>query len=309
MPAATWAVTRATSAYASEGPAAEPQATSFRAAFTPRYPELRRVQLICLLQFRDERAELPDWLASVTPHVDGIVALDDGSTDGGAELLAAHPKTRDILIEPPDRPGWDEPRNHRRLVEAGLRHDADWLLCLDADDRLELEVRLLAPSTLSSGPPEYRAAGLNYREVWSRRDEWRCDGIWGSRTAPTPSADGPLRVRRAPAPRAQGAAQRAHRRHPPDLDTDIYHLGMLTPELRTARRARYEALDPGERYQPGIGYAYLTDDGPGAAHDRARAGVLAGVSELACVCCASARSRRSSTRCAASRTRSTSSSS
>jgi hypothetical protein len=34
---------------------------------------------------------------------------------------------------------------------------------------------------------------------------------------------------------------------------------MLTAELREARRNRYELLDPTARWQPKIGYAYLTD--------------------------------------------------
>ena len=218
------------------------------------------MQLICLLQFRDERAELGDWLTNVTAHVDGIVALDDGSTDGGAELLAAHPKTREILVNPPDRPGWDEPGNHRRLVESALQHDADWLLCLDADDRLEREFRARVEHVLERRP-DYRAAGLNYREVWGRRDQWRCDGIWGgkSRAGLFKRMDHyvfderPLHALKAP---LNALTDGIH----PIVDADIYHLGMLTPERRAARRRRYETLDPDERYQPGIGYAYLTDE-------------------------------------------------
>jgi hypothetical protein len=38
----------------------------------------------------------------------------------------------------------------------------------------------------------------------------------------------------------------------------LYHLGMLTEDDRSARRARYERLDPDARWQE-IGYAYLTD--------------------------------------------------
>ena len=42
----------------------------------------RRVRLLALLAARDEMEQLPAWLRNIAPHVDGIVALDDGSRDG-----------------------------------------------------------------------------------------------------------------------------------------------------------------------------------------------------------------------------------
>ena len=44
----------------------------------------------------------------------------------------------------------------------------------------------------------------------------------------------------------------------PPGDLYLYHLRMLEPAARLARRQRYERLDPDCRYQA-IGYAYLTD--------------------------------------------------
>jgi glycosyltransferase involved in cell wall biosynthesis len=44
-----------------------------------------RIRLICVTPFRNERRYLADFLANVAPQVDGIVALDDGSSDGSGE--------------------------------------------------------------------------------------------------------------------------------------------------------------------------------------------------------------------------------
>src|SRR4051794_11838109 len=92
----------------------------------PRRPR-RRVRLLALLAVRDEAAELPDLLANLAPHVDGVVAYDDGSADGSADLLRAHPGVLEVLGGA--RGDWREMDVHRRLVvAAGLAHGADWLL-------------------------------------------------------------------------------------------------------------------------------------------------------------------------------------
>src|SRR3954463_12897653 len=96
----------------------------------PRRPG-RRVRLIALVPARDEMAELPGLIANLAPHVDGIVALDDGSVDGSGDWLAARPEVLEVVRV--ERGPWDEPRNHRLLIETGLRHGADWFLSIDAD--------------------------------------------------------------------------------------------------------------------------------------------------------------------------------
>ena len=48
----------------------------------------RRPRVLALTAFRDEMRFLPGFFDSVGSHVDGILALDDGSTDGSGYYAA-----------------------------------------------------------------------------------------------------------------------------------------------------------------------------------------------------------------------------
>ena len=95
-----------------------------------------------MLPFRDEMRFLPGWFANVLPHVDGVVALDDGSSDGSAEFVGAQPKVEALLhtgrraAEP-----WDCGANRRRLYAAAGDCGAQWIVGLDADERVERDFR------------------------------------------------------------------------------------------------------------------------------------------------------------------------
>ena len=220
----------------------------------------RRTRMLAVLAVRDGMRYLPGFLRNVVPQVDGIVALDDGSSDESPELLAQHAAVIELLRRPRDRPNWDEVGNHRSLVAAALRHGAEWILCVDADERLERKFRVRAERVIVRGRLlGYSAYAVRLRELWDDPGQYRVDGIWGRKMvarlfraredhdfdpALLHGIKAPLQARR------RGGFPRA--------DLTIYHLAMLHPEDREARRRRYEQLDPDRRWQR-IGYGYLTD--------------------------------------------------
>jgi hypothetical protein len=217
------------------------------------------VRLLALISVRDELAELPGLIANLAPHVDGIVALDDGSLDGTGAWLAARPEVLEVLHVA--RGPYDEPRNHRLLVAAGLRHGADWFLSIDADERVEEAFRDRAERVIRRGGRlGLKAFAAHLRDLWDAEDRVRVDGIWGRKSVARlyralPGHifdDAPLHAHKAPL-----QARVAGRFAPADLI--LYHRAMLTADGRAARRARYERLDPGAAHQA-VGYAYLTDE-------------------------------------------------
>jgi glycosyltransferase involved in cell wall biosynthesis len=224
--------------------------------------ERRRVRLIATTMIRNEARFLPGMLRNVGAQVDGIVALDDGSTDGSDRWLKESPFVWEVLRNPPDRAAYDEVGGHRRLVETALSHGAEWIIVVDADERLERDFRARAERVIRRGQRiGLKAFEVHVRELWDSTDRYRADGLWGHkwtprlfRALPDPRFDeSPLHGAKAP---LQGKVCGVF----PLADLIIYHLRMVGGEEREARRRRYEQLDPAARCQPHTGYRYLTDE-------------------------------------------------
>jgi len=205
---------------------------------------------------------LPDYFASVRPLVDGVIALDDGSTDGSAELLERQPEVLQLIRLPP-RAGhaWDDALNHRRLIEAAWAHGPDWLLGLDADERLEQGFRERAEQEIGRARRQgLRAYRLHVRELWDAPLSYRADGLWGGKSSARffeARRDHEFHMQRLHCYWAP-LNSRLPNGDFPQADLYLYHLRMLEAEDRAARQARYESLDPGRDFQS-IGYGYLTD--------------------------------------------------
>jgi glycosyltransferase involved in cell wall biosynthesis len=207
---------------------------------------------------------LPGFVANVAPHVDGIVALDDGSTDGTFEFLEGRPEVVRLVRVAPERPAWDEAGNYSALVAEAVKAGADWVISLDADERVERRFRVRAERAIRRGRLlGCDAFAVRLRDLWGARDRQRVDGVWGRR-APlrmfrARRSDASLDVRPLHASKVPLDARRVGR-YPPLADVCVYHLRMIDPADRLKRRRRYEELDPGGRMNAGFGYEYLTDE-------------------------------------------------
>jgi glycosyltransferase involved in cell wall biosynthesis len=248
-------VPQAAAAYALGALAGERGQTKRMAAASPP-------RILALLTFHNEMRYLPDYFRNVAPQVEGIIALDDGSTDGSGEFVAQQPSVIELLRLPARDPHvWDEPRNRRLLVQAAWKHDADWLLVVDADERLERDFRRRANAEIDSAERSGILALRVYcRELWNEPDRFRTDGIWGNKQPVRlfklrrdhEFDDRPLHGYWAP---LNSQVDNNYK----SADLIFYHLAMLSPQSRRARQAKYLRLDPDRRHQA-IGYDYMTDE-------------------------------------------------
>jgi glycosyltransferase involved in cell wall biosynthesis len=225
--------------------------------------EPKHLRLLALLQAKNEEHFLPGWLENIDECVDGIVALDDGSSDRTAEILQAHPQVLEILHNPPGG-AWNERANQMALVQAGRKHRANWFLCLDADERVESQFVKTAQELLQQADADgVLAYHFHLRDLWGDADHYRVDGIWNSKSVTRLFKNVPEHKRfdlrqlhRVWMPLEIVANLEMVGRH---SHLNIYHLSMITAQGRWARVNKYEQMDPAHRFQP-IGYRYLADE-------------------------------------------------
>jgi glycosyltransferase involved in cell wall biosynthesis len=204
-------------------------------------------KLICLLPVRNGEADLPGYFASVARFADGIVALDDGSTDQTRALLEAEPLVKMVLTNPVREgyAGWDDAANRNRLLESAATLEPDWLFSLDADERIpEDDAAALRAFVETDALPGF-AFGFKVYRMWQDLNQHDQSGLWVYRLFPfSPGQRFPdLRLHFVPIPT--------------DIPRDrwlrttirIQHLAGLTAERRAARFAKYEEADPNNAFQ------------------------------------------------------------
>jgi glycosyltransferase involved in cell wall biosynthesis len=152
---------------------AEPRAVPRRVAAEARTP------VVCLLPARSAEHDLPGWFQSVRRFADAVVALDDGSTDGTAAILGLDPLVR-ILLRNPRREtyaGWDDGANRNRLLAAAADLAPDWIVSLDADERLDAEDATALRRFLERDALPGCAFGLQHFRMWGA-DRFDPDYTW-----------------------------------------------------------------------------------------------------------------------------------
>lgn len=191
------------------------------------------MKLFALFSFRYDADLVPDLLSNLS-FVDGYICHDDR----GRKAI-----------------WYDEGKIRNELVQKARNAGADWVLCMDPDERVEKkagnQIRRLIETT------DDIIYGFKFRELYEPL-AFRIDGIWGNKE------------RYCLFPIREGQVFDSKKLHSPwypsnpeyrfeMTNLNIYHFKHIDPVNRVARRDLYNKIDAQKEFQP-IGYDYLTDE-------------------------------------------------
>ncbi|HWV35723.1 MAG TPA: glycosyltransferase [Thermomicrobiales bacterium] len=203
--------------------------------------------VVGLLPARNAAADLDAYFASIARICDAVVALDDGSTDETAAMLEHQPLVKILLRNPPrdDYRGWDDAANRNRLLEAAGALDPEWIISLDADERIDaVDARALRRFLETDALP---GCAYGFRHVPMRRDSetfWpRYQWIYRLFSYEPGQRFPDQRLHFIPVPTSI-PRQRWVR-----TTLRVQHLGGMTDERRLIRFNKYLEADPTRRYQ------------------------------------------------------------
>lgn len=203
--------------------------------------------LIALLPARNAAPDLPGYLESVGRFADGVIALDDGSTDRTAELLGASPLVGTVLSNPPRRgyEGWDDGANRQRLLDAAIAEGAGWVLFLDADERIDPDDAVVLREFITGPADPQSAYGFRVFRMVEDLEHFDRAELWVYRLfrAAPGQALPSMRLHLVPVP-VQIGRDRWRK-----TTIRIQHLASLTPARRETRVRKYVLADPDHRWQ------------------------------------------------------------
>lgn len=125
------------------------------------------MKLTATIITRDEEKNIGDCLASLN-FADEIIVIDSGSTDNTEEICRTHPKVRFFYQE------WQGYGKQKNIAASKAKYD--WILNLDADERVSTQLRSSIEAADRSSFSVARFARQNYfGNRWIRYCGWYPD--------------------------------------------------------------------------------------------------------------------------------------
>jgi glycosyltransferase involved in cell wall biosynthesis len=205
-------------------------------------------KVIAVTAVRNEQEYLLGLLNSVGPLVRTFMVVDDASTDSTKALLKFSAEVSHTYRHEETCPTHHrESENRKRLFDMAVAHGGPqpWLLCMDADERLDKNFLFNLDAICAEA--EYQQIfkiAVRLREMW-RSNYYRIDGIWGTKRK--------VVLFKLPAVYSAWPAGLLHNPWPPPemqhlptllVKADMYHLKMISAKKRTARREKFQQIDP-----------------------------------------------------------------
>jgi len=129
-------------------------------------------RLVAAVRTKNEAWILEPWLERTSQFVDGIIALDDGSTDDSVRILKAHPKVLEV-IQKPLGGYWTELVDRNRLLDVTRKYSPDWMFLIDPDEIMDARLADRVDALL--GDPEVGKHVFKEVTLWRGTEFYRVD--------------------------------------------------------------------------------------------------------------------------------------
>lgn len=215
-------------------------------------------KIAALVAFRNEERYLSSFLSHISPWVDGILCVDDSSTDSSYSIASSCLKVISVAATIEVKPDHaNEVQNRKYLLKEAHRQGFNYVLCLDPDERLELRFLKRIRRIVEDNPASVH--WLQVRDLWNSDSQYRVDGVWSSKFKPVLMPCYELGEYWEPGLH--------HRWTPPKLDVpalkvvlpyNLYHLRSIHKADRAKRVLKFNEVDKAKHYQ--ADYDYLNSE-------------------------------------------------
>lgn len=224
-----------------------------------------RSQITLAMLVRNEADRyLPAVLRHAAQYVDQAVILDDASTDNTVEVCRQALQGIPAFIHVGDTPGFaNEVNLRRRLWELAIAHEAEWILCLDADEMFEDRAVTMIKELVQRADVD--VWGFRLFDFWDK-EHYRADRLWNAHQRYIP-----FLVRYQPHFPYQWRESPLHcGRFPENItllpalacDLRLKHFGWATEADRRQKYERYMEADPDGKYGVLDQYRSILDPAP-----------------------------------------------
>ncbi|RPH96034.1 methyltransferase domain-containing protein, partial [candidate division KSB1 bacterium] len=133
-------------------------------------------RIICQMNIKNEDRWLRDVLNGIARIADGIVILDDGSTDQTPWICQVHPAVMEYDRQ--ENVPLDKVRDKNHILQMALRQKPDWILCMDGDELLEDSAARRIYHALRTKEPDVGGFDFEFLYMWNDLAHYRVDGIY-----------------------------------------------------------------------------------------------------------------------------------
>ena len=137
-------------------------------------------KIIALLPFKNEERFLKSYCSSINSVVDGVVAIDDNSTDNSVKILEKCVNVPLFVSKAEKHTQWSVDKIRQKLLELGRKENGTHFVCLDADEAFTGNFLPKAKKIIYKLQPGQKLQ-MQWLAMWKSVNHYRDDSsVWSN---------------------------------------------------------------------------------------------------------------------------------